>query len=520
MPKNNKPKTLTAHTLPTLSDFRAGLMVSLLALPLSLGIARASGLPPAAGVLTAIIGGLFTGWQIPKSLAIKGPAAGLITITAAAVFAFSELGNAMEILSAAIIITALIQALIGWKKWAVFSDFFPHSAVNGMLAAIGVIIIAKQTPVLLGHPPEHYEGLTPFELLSAIPQYLMQTHPLIGIVGFISLSLLFALSRMRNPFFKIIPVPLIVLSLSIGLGYFLKLESRGPLHTMVSIGNFFEQIQFSPDFSAVQYPVFWKFVLLFLFVSSLESLLTVKAIDALTTGPNSNYNKEITSQATGNFISGILGGLPMISEVVRSSANVGFGAKSHWSNVFHGLSLLLMMWGLVGLIEHIPNAALAAMLIYAGFRLAAPRQFLQVYKLGAEQLAIFITTLWVTLASDLLLGILAGILTKILFHLFYGVPPKTLFSSNHSWEKRKNNTVLYIENSALFTNLILYKKIIENAEKNKLLTIDLSRSFLVDHSFMTFLRYIQYNTNGKPIQITGLENHRPLSSHPLASRRL
>lgn len=517
------PKTGLAGFKENFSaDLLAGFMVFLLALPLSLGIAKASGFPAAMGVLTAIVGGLVTTWFKVSPLTIKGPAAGLITICAGAIIEFGGGDEGWKIAAAAIMVAALIQLLFAVLKFGSLSDFFPHSAVHGMLAAIGIIIIAKQIPVLLGDDPAMYKGESPLELLRDIPEFITHAHWHIGIVGIIGLVVMFGLPKVGLKFLKKIPAPMVVLALTIPLGLYWHFRETEPSYSLVQIGDFWGSLGFNFDFSLIGTFSFWKYVFMFLFVNSLESLLTVKAVDGLDPYKRtSNYNGDLFGLGVGNFTSGMLGGLPMISEVVRSSANVGFGAKTKWANFFHGLFLLLAMLLLIPYIEMIPNAALAAMLIYAGFRLAAPRQFVHAYEIGKEQLAIFLTTIIVTLAEDLLLGIAAGILVKILFHLFNGASPRYLFKAKYTLENHENGAVLHVKESALFTNLIGFKKVFEKLPEQSQLEVDLSQCKLIDHSFLTFAHHFQseYNERGGHMKLSGLGNHRAFAKHPLATRK-
>jgi MFS superfamily sulfate permease-like transporter len=505
------------------SDSMSGFMVFLLALPLSLGIAKASGFPASMGVLSAIIGGLFTTFFKVSELSIKGPAAGLITICAGAILEFGGGDTGWHVAAAAIMVAALIQILFSILKFGSLSDFFPHSAVHGMLAAIGIIIIAKQIPVLLGDDPSIYKGEGPIELIMDIPNFISHSHWHIAIVGILGLLIMFGLPKIGISFIKKIPAPTVVLILTIPLSLYWHFGETEPGYSLVSIGDFWGSLGFNFNFSYINSFAFWKYVFMFLFVNSLESLLTVKAVDNLDPYKRtSSYNGDLMGIGAGNFLSGMLGGLPMISEVVRSSANVGFGAKTKWSNFFHGLFLLLSMILLIPFIELIPNAALAAMLIYAGYRLAAPNQFIHVYKIGKEQLAIFLTTIIVTLVEDLLLGILAGILVKFLFHLYNGASFKSLFKAQYTIQSTNTLTTITLEGSALFSNLIGFKKVLQELPQNNHIRIDFSKTHLIDHSFISFLTHFQneYNFNGGQFEISGLQFHKKLSDHELATRKL
>lgn len=521
-----------------LGDMTAGFMVFLLALPLSLGIAKASGFPPAMGVLTAMIGGLFTSFFKVSALTIKGPAAGLITICAAACAEFGGDGGAIynaetglkvvqnfhawQLVCGVIAVSALIQILFGLLKFGSLSDFFPHSAIHGMLAAIGLIIIGKQIPVLLGDDPSVYKGESVIELFRDIPKFIMESHWHIAVVGLIGLVILFVLPLFKINIIQKLPLPLFVLILTIPLAIIWNFKSTEGSYALVKIGNFWGEVRVNAIFDQIGTFTFWKYVFMFLFVSSLESLLTVKAVDNLDPYKRaSNYNGDLIGQGSGNILSGLLGGLPMISEVVRSSANVGFGAKTKWSNFFHGFFLLLAMLLLIPVIEMIPNAGLAAMLIFAGFRLAAPKEFIHTYKIGLEQLVIFLVTIAVTILEDLLLGVACGIVVKFIFHLANGVPLKSLFRAWYQKGITDKGTMIRVSESAIFSNLLGFKRMLVKLPEQGKVTIDLSGAKLIDHSFMAFITHFEreYNERGGDFRITGLENHKSLSDHPLSTKK-
>lgn len=517
------PSESEASKASWLSDLTAGLLVFMLALPLSLGIAKASGFPAAMGVLTAMIGGMVTSLFRVSALTIKGPAAGLITVCAAAVTEFGGGDAGWKVACGAIVVMAVLQVAFGFLKFGTLSDFFPHSAVHGMLAAIGIIIIAKQIPVLLGVEPSMYAGEGPIQLLLDIPRFVANERTHIAIVGVTGLAILFTLPLIRIKLLKKVPGPLVVLAVTIPMSIGWAFRDTEKPWSLVQIGDFWGSVGMNADFSQIGTFPFWKYVFMFLFVSSLESLLTVKAIDNLDPWKRtSDYNGELKGQGAGNALAGLLGGLPMISEVVRSSANVNFGARTKLSNFFHGLFLLLAMLLLIPYIEMIPNAALAAMLIFAGYRLAAPKEFIHTYHVGREQLAIFIATIVVTLWHDLLMGVAAGILVKIVFHLWNGAQLQSLFKADYKVEQEGDTYRIIMGGSVVFTNLIAYKKLLAKLPDGAKVRLDMRRTLLIDHSFNAFIEHHmkQYNERGGDMRIVGDEKHIPLSNHPLATRKL
>jgi MFS superfamily sulfate permease-like transporter len=507
------------------TDALSGFLVFLLALPLSLGIAKASGFPAAMGVLTAMIGGLVVSIFQGGRLTIKGPAAGLITVCAAAVADLGALNidgiSGVQLACGAVVVMAVIQFGFGLLKLGSLSDFFPHSAVHGMLAAIGVLIFAKQFPVLLGVDSALTKGLSPIQLYTHIPTFIANANGQIAMIGILSLVIIFGLPALGG-IFKKIPAPMIVLLIMIPLGIFLNLKSDNPA-SLVTIGDFWKDVKFNASFAAIGTGVFWKYVIMFLFVNSLESLLTVKAIDGLDPWKRqSDYNKDLGALALGNGVSGLLGGLPMISEVARSSANVNNGARTRWANFFHGLFLLIAMLVLIPVIEMIPTAALAAMLIAVAYRLASPKEFIGTYKIGPEQLVIFLVTIIVTVAEDLLMGVGAGILTKFIFHIINGAPIASLFKANYNTIEKNDEYHINVKGSATFSNFLGYKKLWKQLDHKKTIVFNFASAKLVDHSFMDQLHHFEeeaHNVGGKVIW-TGLDKFNPYSNHPLAARKL
>lgn len=502
-------------------DMLAGFMVFLIALPLSLGIAKASGFPPAMGVLTAIIGGVATLFFKVSELSIKGPAAGLITICAASVLEFGGNEKAWMITCAAIIVMAVLQMILSVLKLGNYSDFFPHSAVHGMLSAIGIIIMAKQIPVLLGDNPSIYKGESPIELILHIPKFMSEANWHVAVVGFIGLSAMFLIPVIKIKSIQKIPAPMWVLILTIPLSIFWKFGEIKGNYTLVQIGDFWGSFGFHFDFSAFTTFTFWKYVFMLLFVNSLESMLTVKAIDDMQPdADNSDTNGDLMGNGFGNLVAGFLGATPMISEVVRSSANVGFKAKSKWANFFHGVFLLIAMMVAIPLIEKIPNAALAAILIYAGYRLAAPREFLLTYRVGLEQLAAFLTTILVTLYFDLLLGVIAGLLIELCIYLCMGVKLNNLFRANYKIIEKNNQLIIVLKGAAMFTNIVGFKKVFQKVPPKSSFILDCSEAKIIDHSFLFFIQVFQkdYNRKEGDFKITGMQHHSRFSRHKLATR--
>lgn len=504
------------------ADMLSGFLVFLLALPLSLGIAKASEFPPAMGVFTAMIGGLFVSLFAGSRLTIKGPAAGLITICSGCVM---EMGGGLEgwhLALGVIVVASAIQIVLGLLKFGSLTDFFPHSVVHGMLAAIGLIIFSKQFHILLGIDPATLKGKEPLELFQMIPDSIIHEDIRVTIVGITSLVIIFGLPFLKYQFLKKVPAPMLVILVTIPMALIMDFRHTEPAFDMVTIGNFWGTVGLNVSFAAIGTWVFWKYVVMFVFINSLETLLTVKAIDTLDPWKRTSHaNKDLMAVGAGNGLSGLLGGLPMISEVARSSANINFGGRTRWSNFFHGAFLLIAMLAFIPVIEMIPNAALAALLIAVAYRLASPNEFFKTYKIGGEQLAIFVVTIMVTISTDLLVGVAAGILIKLLFHLLNGVPFKNLFKAGYEASSRGQDFLVKIKGSAVFSNLLGFKKAFVGLKPGQKVVLDFTESHLIDHTFMEYIHHLEedhVHTGGSVVAV-GFDRFKPSSKHPMAARK-
>jgi len=505
------------------ADSISGFIVFLLALPLSLGIAKASDFPPIMGLLTAIIGGVVVSFFAGSKLTIKGPAAGLIVILVGAVADFGGGDTGWHLALGAIVVAGILQILFGVFKLGKLVDFFPLSAVHGMLAAIGLIIILKQLPVLLDVNPALTKGKSPFELIAAIPLFIQNLDPRATVIGAVSFAIMLFWSKVPGAFLKKVPASLVVLLIAIPAQLYLNFKETAPTYAMVHIGNLVESIKVNVDFAGfAQTGIFIKYVIMFALVGSLESLLTVKAVDMLDPyHRKSDANKDLIAVGIGNTFAGILGGLPMISEVARSSANVANGGQTRWSNFFHGFFLLVFVVFASPLIELIPNTALAAMLISVGLKLAHPKEFIHIFQIGKEQLLIFLVTIFFTLFEDLLVGIAAGMLVKIIIHVINGAPIANLFNSPVSVSFVDNKYLVEVEKAALFTNYLNLKAKLDAIPQEMHVTVDFSKTKLVDHSVMENIEHFasDYAKSNGTVELIGLHEHKPLSSHKLAARK-
>jgi len=569
------------------NDIFSGFLVFLIAMPLCLAIAKASGYPPIAGIWTAVIGGILCSFLSDSQLTIKGPAAGLIVIVFGSVLEYTEMQKtdparvaqakalvAEEVkltlektpdakpeeveeklqegvflkqayrLSLGIgVVSGLVQVVFGFFRLGKIIDFFPLPAVHGMLASIGIIIISKQVYNVFGIDAP--KGAEPLHLLAELPGNLHEAVPPIAFIGLISLAILFFFYFSKIAFLKKVPAQLVVLVFAILAGLYFDLEhehlyllpkgvfdSEHP--TEYHIGPRFlvdmpyvlsepSKAFFLPDFGGVFTLVGLKYLVLFSLIGSLESLLSAKAIDLLDPWKRkTNMDRDLMAVGFANTLCATIGGLPMISEIVRSSANINNGAQTRMANRFHGIFLLAFVLLLPGLIHEIPLACLAAMLVFTGYRLASPNEFVKTYQIGVPQLIVFVGTIIATLATDLLMGILTGVLIKIIINAWSGTPLTSTFVAPVT-TKTEEDGVRRVEigKSAVFSNWMGVRSKIMAAGLDKKVVVDLSETRVVDHSVMEKLHELEkdFEAAGGELKVTGLEQHKPVSDHPTATRR-
>lgn len=514
-----------------LSGIKSGFFIALIAMPLCLGIAIASSCPPIAGIITAIIGGMIVSLIGGCELSIKGPAAGLIVIVMGAVMELGagDLAAGYKKFLAVGVIAAILQIIFAFLKTARFGRLMPPSVIHGMLAAIGVIIISKQIHILVGASPH---GKSTIALISEIPNSILNINPELAFIGIFTLICMVVLPLIPSKITKSIPPALMALLVVVPLGLIWHLKTPHSYHLLdhdFQVGpNFLVNIPSNilsslvfPDFSVLTNPMAYKFIIMLALVGSIESVLTVIAVDSISkTKTKSDLNRDLLGIGVGNLLCSLIGGLPMISEVVRSKANIDNGAKNRWSNFFHGAFLLVAVVWAAPLIQQIPLAALAAMLIVTGIRLASPSTFLKTYKIGIDQLALFLTTLIVTLLSDLLVGILMGMLLKIIIHLIRGVKPKTFVKTPIKINRLPSQSQVIISGPAIFSNYFsLQKGIHDELNADKRVVIDFSEATLVDHTTLSCLHSLIEEVGQNRLSLTGLDKLNRISQHPLSTHK-
>ena len=473
-------------------DFAAGLTVFLVALPLCLGVALASGAPLYSGILSGIIGGIVVSVISGSQLAVSGPAAGLTTLVSASII---SLGN-FETFLLAVIIAGLFQILIGVLKLGVFASYFPSSVIKGMMAAIGIILISKQIPLALGyHQPDFWTSgfiqiFTSKNFLGNLAEFNSNITRSAVLISAISLAILIFLKQPKNKKFNIIPASLVVVIFGIVINYLLTyFGSSYALKTnqLVSIpSNIFAEIKF-PDFSKIlSNSEIWKDGILIGILATLETLLCIEAMDKLDKHNRiTPVNRELIAQGVGNFLCGILGAIPLTAVVVRGSANIQAGAKTKVSAFVHGVFLLLSVLLIPFLINLIPYASLSAILILTGFGLTKLKIYKSLFKLGLKQFIPFISTIIIILVTDLLIGVSIGLLISVYYII------KENFKENYNLEKNHLQGLDYytlkLHSNVTFLNKVEIKNTLDKVPPYSELTIDGSDVHFIDYDVLEII---------------------------------
>lgn len=474
-------------------DIPAGVVVFLVALPLCLGIAVASGAPPFSGVIAGIVGGLVVSVVSGSQLSVSGPAAGLTVIVALAVEKFGFDGVLL-----AIALSGLIQIAMGFLRAGVIGAFFPSAVIKGMLAAIGLILIMKQLPHAIGYDADADSDLSFLEddshtTLSFLWQALgsFSWGALIVSVASIGILLFWETPAIRrHRFLSIAPGPLIavifgIMYNAVALTLFPSL-AIAPQH-LVNLPAIFGPIDFArqisfPDFSRLTDVQIYVTAATLALVGSLETLLSLEAVDKLDPLKRiAPTNQELKAQGVGNFLSGMIGGLPITAVIVRSSANIDAGAHTKVASIFHGVLLLLAVMFLASLLNLIPLACLAAVLLLTGYKLAKPKLFAEQYEKGFNQFAPFAVTIGAILLTDLLKGMAIGMAVGLFFVL------RANYHSAFTLTRDGKNYLLRLQKDVSFLNKAQLRNYLEDIEENSYLMIDGSRAGFIDHDIMETL---------------------------------
>ena len=513
------------------SDLVAAVSVALIALPLSLGIALAAGAPAMAGIFSAVVGGIVTTFYRGGHISVNGPAKGVIGVILLGIALMDDgSGQAFNYVLAAVVTSGALQMLLGVMKLGRLADIFHSSVIHGILAAIGIIIFAKQIHVAMG---THSDSPSIVQNLIDAVIYLPQANPFVVVIAITGLFLLIFHAKTSSRFFHLLPAPMWVIALSIPFVYafnFFEVQTLSFLGNAYEIGpNLLLDIPdtikdsiMHPNFSKINTIEFWTTVFSMLIITSIESLAIAKAVDKIDPYKRkTDLNKDLTGIGLSTMVAGMIGGLPIIAVIIRSTVNIHNGAKTKWSNMYQGLLLLLFIVVLSPIMRQVPLCAFAILLVYTGFKLASPAVFRQAYNQGAEQLVFFIGTMVLTLYTNLLIGLLGGLLLALVTHMLLArmsIPQffKMVYKSKTKLLKRSDGTFdLKIRGIANFLGILKVDKLVAKIPHGADVNIDLSETRLVGITYMDYLvEFLKTQRNsGGQVFITGLDSHVSSSTH-------
>jgi carbonic anhydrase len=514
---------MNSFALPPLkhlkTDLPASISLVIVAIPLCLGIAHASGAPLMAGLIAGIIGGLVVGYLSDSNLSVSGPAAGLTTICLASI---TELGSYQGLVTA-VFLAGIMQIIFGYLKLGFFSNYIPSPVIKGMLSAIGLMLILKQVPHLVGYDAEEMgsqtfditneEIVVPSEMEPGVHENTI-THLLhtvkhlnyaVFAVGFFSILVLVLWDKFFGKKYKTIPGSLIAVLLgtflSLIINYFHVTDPIEAEH-FVSLPDLFGENAASTHFTLISSTFLgklslYKIALTIAIVASLESLLSIEAIEKLDPIRHRiNTNKELVAQGAGNMVSALIGGLPITSVIVRGSVNISAGAKTKWSAILHGFFILLFLVLLVPVINQIPLASLAAVLCYTGYKLINPDTFKEQYKRGLYQFIPFLVTIIAIIFSDLLIGVLVGLTISSFFILRENYQSPVMRVMDLGLRKR-----ILLGNNVSFLHKYQIIKELEKIEPNSIVEIDGSRTEYIDSDVIDAIKEFRISCQEKNIEL-------------------
>ncbi len=474
-------------------DAISGLIVFLIALPLCLGIALASGAPLFSGIVAGIIGGILIGFLSGSNLSVTGPAAGLTAIVLAAL---GEL-KAFDIFLCSVIIAGVVQFVLGILKAGTIANYFPNSVIEGMLAGIGLTIIIKQIPDAVGYTKQNHDSMVDAEdgfSLQIIEDSLKHIEMGAAIISLLGLTLLVLWQTKAFSKLKMVPSGLIVVVLGVvmnavfkGGGLYLDETHLVSLPVADSFGGFVNNFML-PDFSGFMNPAVWRIGVVIAVVASIETLLCIEATDKL--DPFKRYtptNRELRAQGLGNIVSGLIGGLPVTSVIVRSSANINAGARTKLSTIVHGVLLLVCVATIPVVLNLIPKASLAAILIYTGYRLCKPAVFIHMWKHGGwQQFIPFVATALCVVSLDLLKGVGIGMVISIFYILRNNM--RVPYYYHRSTYDDGELVKLTLAQEVSFLNKASIKETLENLPENTNVVIDASQTEYIDFDVLDLIK--------------------------------
>ena len=490
-------------------DLPASIVVFFVAVPLCLGIALASGAPLFAGIIAGIIGGIVVGVASGSPLGVSGPAAGLAVIVLTSI---ATLGGSWEAFLLAVVLAGILQLVLGYAKAGFIAYFFPSSVIKGMLTGIGLLIILKQIPHALGWDKDavgddaflQRDGENTFSEIIKALEFMTPGALLIAAISLGILILWDKVLTKKHKIFGMLNGPLVVVALGIVMNYFyqngtlnfsLAADQVVNIPVPENLAGFFAQFTL-PDFSAITNWQVWKIAFVLAIVASLETLLCVEATDKMDPYKRvTPTNRELKAQGLGNVLSGMIGGLPLTQVIIRSTANISFGGKTKVSAILHGVFLLISALTIARVLNMIPLASLAAILLMVGYKLAKPALFKQMYKLGWEQFVPFTVTVIVILLTDLLTGIIAGMIMGGFYALRHSYRNSHYMKEDVTSENGVNTYHLVLAEEVSFFNKASLIRELEAIPENSKVIIDCTNSKSIDYDVVELIK--NYDSNAK-----------------------
>ncbi len=548
---SDKPQNGIAGLKHWRYDLLAGLQVALVSLPLSLGIAVASGAPPVTGIISAIIAGLIFPFLGGAYVTISGPAAGLAPALLAGILLLGngDLAAGYPLLLVAICLTGLVQIVLSlFNLGKSVAMFLPVTVVEAMLAAIGLMIILKQVPALLGDlaPP----AKTMLDTIAYLPTSLTRIDAPVLAIGALSLFLMFFLNRTRWSWLRKIPAPLTVCIIGVALGFMSGLDPKYLIAMPTNILN--DGITLPAFETVLGRPELWGGILMVVItltlIDGIESLATIKAVDKIDPFQRKSHpNVTLRAMGISNMLSSLFGGLTIIPGGVKSRVNIDAGGRTLWANFYNAGFLIVFLFFATDLIRHIPLASIGAILVYVGWRLCEPAVFLKTRAIGRDQLVIFLVTIAAILATDLLLGILIGVAAEIImlsyliapsirlvltgrlnfrqFFVLAGQSLAALFRSPVIKLKQESNGDIphyrLSLSSVVGFNLLPLDRVLGTIPQHAAVTLAVSESGrIIDHTAMEYLHQFHEESvhYRRPFALQGTEGFYPFTSHPLSTR--
>ena len=500
--------SLNYYTKYLKEDINASIVVFLVALPLCLGIALASGAPLFAGIISGIVGGLVVSWASGSQLSVSGPAAGLTVIVLSAI---EQLGG-FSVFLVSVVLSGLIQIIMGYLRAGSIGAFFPSSVIKAMLAAIGLILIIKQIPHALGYDIS-FDGDESY-MLDTAASSIENIYDAFGAISLtatlISLISLAIMIMWERPYFKqfrlmqTIPSALVVVLVGVGINLlalsFFPNYALGEVHMveLPTIESFqaFTELFIFPDFSGLNNLDVYKVAITIAIIGSLESLLSLEATDKLDPLKRvAPTNRELKAQGLGNMISGFLGGIPLTAVIVRSSVNINAGGKTKVSGFLHGVLLLVSVLFMAKYLNYIPLSALAAILLYTGYKLANPQVFKTLYSEGANRFLPFIITVVMIVVTDLLQGMFVGVLVGIFFVI------RENYKAAIEMEQNGNEYIIHLKKDVSFINKALLRRMLSRVQPDSSLLIDGSQAQFVDYDIIETIEDFMLSAKDKNIDM-------------------